>query len=89
MTRRPALDDDLDPTDPTPEETRWIRRLSRLLKDQPRGLCVFVGSGSVVVMRTAPDGGMPHVPGLGGGVDPAMQMSEQPGTSRGWDGGDW
>lgn len=70
--------------DLTPEERRAIAALHRLAKTWPRTLWLYSASGSLHVMRAAPDGR--HLMKNRDGVDPRAVVATIKIPN---DGGDW
>ena len=69
---------------PTPEEAKAIKDLKALAKRWPKSLWFFSASGSLCVMRAAPDGGHIHTPT--DGIDPDYVLADIDISN---DGGDW
>lgn len=74
--------------EPTEDEARAIRALTRLAKKWPASLWLFSASGTLCVMRAGPDGD--HIHNAGGrskdGVDSAYILDTIDIPN---DGGDW
>lgn len=69
----------------TPEQKRWVKRLTRVLEDMPDDLWLFV-NGAVNVMQRGANGERVMSPGFGGGVDPDYCVRTIPCEC---DGGGW
>lgn len=73
-----------EPIQPTAREAKAIAELKALAKRWPSSLWLFSASGTLCVMRAAPDGSHHERPG--GGIDPAYELDTIKIPN---DGGDW
>jgi hypothetical protein len=79
------------PTDPkpmTPAERAWWDRLSAVLAEQPRDTWLYVGAGSLHLMRCGPRRAHAHAVTASGGIDPDYVLASLTGRLD-IDGGDW